>query len=327
MMSWLLLDCYGYYWLVIKQSCMPNIMSYFSPSTISIQPISQYEINRSVKPIFVNDSIFFIVNRSGYSALMEMNKNTITASIKAEDVSSHVAGYIDENVSSMVCIPRSNIIFIGSNDNKNDVFVYKYHAQDSTKAQSAWSKWVFNVDIASLFCFDNYLYICGGRYDIEAPVDSYPLLSNWDDIKVWSDTTYWLETGYSSTNTIEKIDVDAYNLSQTFADNGTIEYNSEIELSEWSMANSDGAKELQGNLLIKTIDVSTQDGSDFLLIVEDKERGTSRGIPSEYTVGRKPFVSGNSKNIILKIVSNGNNGFQVKSITLEGQYNVRSKRV
>ena len=84
---------------------------------------------------------------------------------------------------------------------------------------------------------------------------------------------------------------------------------------------------MRGTLLIKTAIISSVENSSFSLVVEDKERGTSRTIPSEYTVNRKPYISGNSKNMKIKVKSVGGSGFQINAISLEGQYNGRSTKL
>lgn len=297
-----------------------------SPVTISIQPISQYEINRDLKPIFVNDSVFFLVNKSGYSALMEMNRNTLSTNIKATDISSHVTGYVTNNITQMTAIPRSSSIFLLDGTDKTTLYLYKYHEEGGQKIQTAWCKWHFGMDINSIFSFDNRLYICGGRYQTTVPIEMYPLVGVWDDTKFWDDTTTWVEGTIPKVNAIEYVDIDDATIT-TYLDVGTVRYNSELELSEWALANSNGVKEVAGTLLIKTIAISSSDDSVFNLVISDIERGTMRTIPSIYTVNRKPFVSGNSKNMRIKVQSTNQNYFQVNAISLEGQYNVRSKRV
>lgn len=297
-----------------------------SPATIAVQPITQYEINRDIKPIFVNASVFFLVNKSGYSALMEMNRSTISSNVAAVDVSSHVTGYINNDIVQMTSIPRSNAIFLLDGTDKTTLYLYKYHEEGGQKVQTAWSKWHISMDISSIFSFDNRLYICGGRYQTEVPIEDYPLVGIWDDTKLWDDTTIWVEGAVAKVNKIEYIDVDDTTIT-TYNDVGTARYNSELQLSEWALASKEGGKEVAGTLLIKTIAISSSDDSTFSLVINDLERGTSRTIPSLYTVNRKPFVSGNAKNMRIKIHSTNGDYFQVNSISLEGQYNVRSKRI
>lgn len=297
-----------------------------TPSTISVQPISGFEINRNVKPISIGDSIFFLVSNNGYSSLMEMNKTTVSMNIRANDVSAHVPTYIDSDIIQIVSSQRDNCVFLRSRNQKDTIYVYKHYGTESDKKQMAWSKWVFNMEIKSIFVFDKELYIFGLRYDSSVPIDEYSLNINWDDSKYWSDVTSWLDNGIALNQSFEKIDIEPYGVESNFMDIGTTKYNSEIELSEWVIAQSK-VKDTRGTLLIKTAEISSEDNSNFYLSIEDKERGTTRNIPALYTVRRKPFISGNSKNMKIKISSIDNSGFQINSISLEGQYNVRSKRV
>lgn len=297
-----------------------------TPSSISVQPISGFEINKNVKPVSSGDSVFFLVSKNGYSSLMEMNKTTVSMNIRANDVSAHVPTYIDNDIMQIVSSTRDNCVFLRSRKQKDTVYVYKHYGTESEKQQMSWSKWVFNMDIKSIFVFDKELYILGLRYDSSFPIDEYSLVSYWNDSKEWNDSTDWVETGLVSNPSFEKIDIEPYGVESNFMDIGTTKYNSEIELSEWVIAPSK-VKDTRGTLLIKTAEISSEDNSDFYLSIEDKERGTIRNIPALYTVKRKPFISGNSKNMKIKILSTDNSGFQINSISLEGQYNVRSKRV
>ena len=296
-----------------------------SPKTISVQPISGFEINRNVKPISSADSVFFLVSNSGYSSLMEMNKNTLSMNIRANDVSAHVPNYIDPDIMQIVSSPRDNAVFLRSRSKPNTIYVYKHYGTDEQKAQMAWSKWTFDMNIQAIFVFNKELYIFGSRYDATVPLDEFSLVSTWDDSKIWIDETYWAETGILTTPSFEKIDIETYPIGALFKDLGTVRYNSEIVLSEWALSVKD-AKEMRGNLLIKTAEISSEEDSNFYLVVKDKERNTEREIPAIYTVDRKPYISGNAKNMEIKLSSTNGDGFQINAISLEGQYNVRSRR-
>ena len=298
-----------------------------TPATISVQPISGFEINKNVKPISSGDSIFFLVSKSGYSSLMEMNRSTLSNNIRAIDVSAHVPDYIDNDIMQIVSSVRDNIVVLRSRSATDTLYVYKHYGTETEKQQMAWSKWVFSMDIKSVFVFDKELYILGERYDSTVPIEDFSLATVWDDSKEWVDVTYWVDTDIVKNPSFERMDIDAYNVDGTFLDVDTVTYTSEIELSEWSINDKAGVKEMRGSLLIKTAEISSEDGSNFSLVVEDIERGTLREIPSQYTVDRKPFISGNAKNMRIKVKSIDGDGFQVNAISLEGQYNVRSKRV
>lgn len=298
-----------------------------TPSSISVQPISGFEINKNVKPISSGDSVFFLVSKSGYSSLMEMNKTTISMNIRANDVSSHVPNYISSDIMQIVSSQRDNVVFLRSRSEKDTIYVYKHYGTETEKIQMAWSKWQFGMNIKSIFVFDKNLYLFGLRYDSAVPLEEFTFVNVWDDSHVWIDETYWVDGEVLATPSFELLDIDSYSNDASFKDIGTVRYNSSIELSEWSLSDKSGKKELRGSLLMKTIQISSADDSNFYLSVKDKERNTSRLIPSVYTVNRKPFISGNSKNMRLSLISTNGDGFQINSISIEGQYNVRSKRI
>ena len=72
------------------------------------------------------------------------------------------------------------------------------------------------------------------------------------------------------------------------------------------------------HLKCKTIMVASEEGSDFELKIEDIKRKTSRVVPARYTIGRKPTVYGDAKNMRVSIVSDSSKGFRINSVSLEG---------
>ena len=309
-----------------KQQFALDATKGITPSSISVSSQSRYEINRNVRPISHGDAVYFVVKRGDYSSLMKMDAATLATVSRAEDISSHVPTYLDDDIIQIVGSIRNQVIFIKSKSKTDTIYVYNSHMVDREDKQKAWSKWVFSSNISSIFVFDRYLYLFGNRYDTTIPTEEFTFVNTIDYSKVIEFETYISYGDVLSSPSFERIDIDPYGLGANYKDNETVKYNSEVELSEWSLTDKASVKELRGSLLIKTIMVSSVDGSDFSLDIEDKERGTIRTIPALYTVGRKPFISGNSKNMRIKIKSNNGNGFQINSISLEGQYNNRSTR-
>ena len=297
-----------------------------SPKTISVQPISGFEINKNVKPISVGDSVFFIVKKSGYSAVMEMSKNTISSSIRADDISAHIPDYIDSDIMQIVSSQQDNAVFLRSRSRYDTIYVYKYFGSDQQRLQTSWSKWTFASKINSVFAFNGKLYLFGSRFNTTVPIEEYPLATAWYDTRYWIDETSWVDGEIATSPSFEYVEINSNTYNGDYRDNGTIRYDSTVELSEWVYSNSN-IKDPRINVLVKTIDISSVDGSNFNLTVEDKERGTSRSIPAIYTVDRRPYISGNAKNMKISIESNGGDGFQISSISLEGQINARSRNV
>lgn len=310
-----------------KQQFILSAEKAISPSTIQVQPISGYEIKKNIKPISLNDNIVFAVSKGNYTAVMQMNRSTLNSNVKADDTSAHINGYIPDDVKQLVASPRNDVLFITTYRNKNTIYFYKFYDQNSTRVQSAWSKWVFNVNIASIFCFDRNIYIFGKRYSSTVPVETATFVKTVKfskEIVFDSNITFG---EFASAPTFEVIDIEPYAIDAVFKDNGTVRYDSEVELSEWRIKDRNGLKDMSGTLLLKTIDISSNGGSLYNLQIFDKERRTYRSIPSQYVVGRRPFISGRTENTRIKILSTNGNGFQINSITVESQYNTRSKKI
>ena len=310
-----------------KQQFVIDATKGITPSSLTVSPISGYEINKAVRPISIGNFIIFASQVGDYSSLMEMSLETLTANIRATDISSHVPNYIDKDITTLVGSERNSCIFLRSKTNRDTIYVWKYHFEGNENKQSAWSKWVFSYDISSIVSFDRYLYLLGKRYNATVPTSEFTFSDTIDFSRSIIFETYISYGAILANPSYEKIDIDPYSVTSTFKDNGTVSYNSEIELSEWSLIDKQYIKEMRGTLLVKTAMISSADGSNFNLVIEDKERNTSRIVPALYTVDRKPYISGNAKNMRIKIKSTNGYGFQINAISLEGQYNGRSTKI
>jgi hypothetical protein len=102
--------------------------------------------------------------------------------------------------------------------------------------------------------------------------------------------------------------------------------NTLVSLGEWVLASGD-KKINQGKLMMKTCQVSSEDDSDFYLLIENVERGSSRFVESRFTQNRRPAIQGKSEDIRLHIPNNSTKGFRINSVVLEGKLATRSRRI
>ena len=99
-----------------------------------------------------------------------------------------------------------------------------------------------------------------------------------------------------------------------------------VALGEWVLS-ANKQKLTRGHLQFKTIQIKAKDGSVFDLIIEDTKRNTLRSIKSSYVIGRKPMVYGQAKYMRTFIYNNDPVGFSISTVSFEGNYNTRSKRI
>ena len=92
----------------------------------------------------VGSNIYFTTTSGGSTALIEMYVDGPSQAIGDEDVSRHVPSYLPANVRQISASPTADILFMTSADEKNVVWVYKYHWRREEKLQSSWYK--FELD-------------------------------------------------------------------------------------------------------------------------------------------------------------------------------------
>lgn len=309
-----------------------------TPENMSIQLISNYEINKNTQPKSIGDKIFFAVNRGNYSGIMVMDKNTISGSTKAEDITAHIPNYIDSSVIEIISGASHDLVFVRAKNKPEELYVLKYYFTDQQVVQIAWGRWVFNAKIESVFVIDNSLYFLGKRY-ITSEDESFSYIIDYSKTVSYSDTVNF-EIIFG-TPTYESINLDPVTQEDlttiNFIDAGVCDnetlisgdvYLSKIELSEWyPNIQSRDTTEIVGTTLFKTIKIQAEESSDFILDIYNKERNKTYNYLSEYCNNRRAFIGSTNKNIKLTIKNQNEKGFCITSFAYEGQYNTRSRNV
>jgi len=428
-----------------------------SPKSVQISQTSAYEMNKNVRPLFMNDKVFFCAKRGNYTAVMQYFVDGNGRVSEAMDISSHIESYIPADVTRLTGSSINNMLFLTNRTERDTLYVYKFLDNGSDRVQAAWFRWTYNGSIYGAFSLGKNLNILINRNQSSAVTDWIMGDGIWDSDQMWDSDSIWYSSpeslvstdnfeiqaihpqnhnGYfvdasemvddtnsinyiesTATSSIVSLDVEqkitsnieiealtsstSYGLEvvtnldtytsdtdsisiplnaaeeissisytendadgqqlggfkASFVDtpddnvlfNGTfafgltnwtftdwdLVYNTkdigslipvDVGLGEWVLK-SGGESLTRGHLSFKTAQINSESGSSFFLNVSDIARNTSRIINGEYTVGRKPMIYGNSKNIRLNIRSLDSKGFRINSISLEGNYNKRSTRI
>jgi len=428
-----------------------------SPKSVQISQTSAYEMNKNVRPLFMNDKVFFCAKRGNYTAVMQYFVDGNGRVSEAMDISSHIESYIPADVTRLTGSSINNMLFLTNRTERDTLYVYKFLDNGSDRVQAAWFRWTYNGSIYGAFSLGKNLNILINRNQSSAVTDWIMGDGIWDSDQMWDSDSIWYSSpeslvstdnfeiqaihpqnhnGYfvdasemvddtnsinyiesTATSSIVSLDVEqkitsnieiealtsstSYGLEvvtnldtytsdtdsisiplnaaeeissisytendadgqqlggfkASFVDtpddnvlfNGTfafgltnwtftdwdLVYNTkdigslipvDVGLGEWVLK-SGGESLTRGHLSFKTAQINSESGSSFFLNVSDIARNTSRIIKGEYTVGRKPMIYGNSKNIRLNIRSLDSKGFRINSISLEGNYNKRSTRI
>ena len=293
-----------------------------TPSSVLAQIATAYEFNRNVRPILLDNKVYFAIKRGEYSGILEYSESFASDNTEAFDITAHVSEFIDGDIVQIAGSSTSKMLFVRSSKETRTLYVYNYMFSGRERIQSAWHKWTFNADINSIFCYNDKLYIITDRSPYQEAGES----TLWDDETFWDDDTYWIDSEGSTYASYEYIDLEQASVdSDAFIDVGTDQYDSHIKLSEWVMQSGD-IKDIRGHLQFKTTKIETSGNSTFELTVYNKSNEKTRTINQTYVVGRRPLIMGKSKDVELTVKSVDSSGFQIDAISHEGRYNVRSRR-
>jgi len=300
-----------------------------SATTLKASIISSYDYNFRVRPLSLDNKIFFVALNNDYNAMFVYTKDDITNSNKADKVTNQVPYLLDKDVSQIVGSSVNSVLFLRSDTETDVVYVYKYLEDGGKLIQSAWFKWRFTSDIHSLFCTEGRLYLLATRENVDNDlyVDWIMYDSNWNDDNLWQDDAYWNDnTGVSTFDSLESIDIIPNPVSDTYLDNGSVSYTSSITLSEY-LPESSNVKMISNKINLKTIYVKSSNDSIFELEITNIPRNQSRTITQEYVIGRKPYIMGKAKDTRISITSNKEQGFEINGVAIEARINNRSKKI
>lgn len=298
-----------------------------TPNTVSFIQSSAYEISKNVRPLFMNNRVYFVVKRGDYSAVIEFYISSTTNTIAGDDITAHCQKYIDGDVDRLSGSSVNNMLFL-SKAGSNTVYVYKYYDNAKDRVQGAWFKWTFNGEVYSTFAVGRRMILLIKRFD--AIVQSGWILADgtWNNLNEWAEDGVWLYSNadVAKVNQVEKLDIFPQDYTGTFLDNGDTIINTNVLFGEW-VVSMNQVKDISTINKFKTAQIESEPNSSFKLYVLDTNRGTIRKVEEKYTVGRKPYVGGDAKNIKIGIESETDKGFRINAYAYEGEANTRSRRL
>jgi len=264
--------------------------------------------------------------------VMQYEVKSTSTSSEAIDISAHVQTYIPSTVTKLSGSSINNMLFLTSGDTDDTVWVYKYYDNGADRVMSAWFKWTYNGTIYNAFSLGRNLNILIKRSHQLAATDWVIGSGIWDNSKLWNNSKLWVmdSNSLTSVNQLETSPIFPQEYTGNFLDDFTTVDNETIiptvvRLGEWVQGGK-GGKDIRGHLKFKTVQISSEDSSEFNLEVEDVARLTTRTIKSKYTVNRKPMIYGDAKNIRISITNSEEKGFRINTVSYEGALTKRDSR-
>lgn len=130
-----------------------------TPKTVSITPATEYDADGNIRPIVLNNYVYFPFKRNSYAGLTEYYVDNDTNIFDAAEITAQVPTYIKSNIVAMAGTSVENVIAVVNDQNRKEVFVYKFFWQNKEKIQSAWQKFTFSRDVVALGFIESNLYL------------------------------------------------------------------------------------------------------------------------------------------------------------------------
>jgi hypothetical protein len=103
--------------------------------------LTEYESDKIIDPILNGRKIYFADDADGFAVIREFGIIEDLQEETAEDITSHIPSYIKGKLFEL--IPHRDTLFALSDENLNEIFVYKMLFERGVKKLSSWSKWKF----------------------------------------------------------------------------------------------------------------------------------------------------------------------------------------
>ena len=136
-----------------------------TPTNSKLSLLTEYEHDKLVQPVVNGRKVYFSDENDGFSVLREFGIVEDLQEETAENITSHVPSYIKGK--GFEIIPHDDFMFILSDENLNEVFLYKFLFQQGQKKLSSWSKWKFKEEekVIGMTVMDHIAYFVIVRPD------------------------------------------------------------------------------------------------------------------------------------------------------------------
>ena len=136
-------------------------------STVSANPITEFEYDSSVAPLALGSYIYFPFARGKHMGVREFTVNATTDVFDANEITSHIPQYIPQKLNDSTGKGEGLISMTGAGSEElmaltdgTDIYIYKYFYSGAEKVLSSWSKFTLSGGgIRGIGFVDSDLYV------------------------------------------------------------------------------------------------------------------------------------------------------------------------
>jgi len=130
-----------------------------TPKTVTISPVTEYDVSESIRPLALSSHIYFNFKRNSFEGLLEYTVDNNTENYGAAEITEQINKYIPSNIVRMAGSASENMIIVQTDQDYKKLFVYKYFWQGREKIQSSWMSFTFTREVRSFHFIESTLHI------------------------------------------------------------------------------------------------------------------------------------------------------------------------
>jgi len=124
----------------------------FTPARAAIDYSTAYDMETSVRPLALGDTLYFLSTSGERTLMYEYYYDDASLSNTANEVTTHVRGYIPDGAKWMSGDPTQTMVLVAVDDGTiQELYNYNYYWRGREKVQESWHKWRFQSDTEILY--------------------------------------------------------------------------------------------------------------------------------------------------------------------------------
>lgn len=130
----------------------------FDLTKTALQTSTEYECSDLCAPANLGSSIYFPVDRTGFSGIYDLSRKD-GIGLTAEESTNHISNYIKGSVTEMSYSSPENILFVKTNNDPNTIYIQNRFVRQTVLEQNAWHKWTLPHKLLTMQVVGPYLHV------------------------------------------------------------------------------------------------------------------------------------------------------------------------
>lgn len=131
----------------------------FTPSTVSITSIANYEIDVLNRPVDMGTTMAFVSKVTSYTRVFEMETRGSQDSPIVVDISAVVPEWIPSTIDQVVSSPQNSILSLGSRGS-NNLYLFRYYTSGEQRELQSWFKWKMSGNVLHHAISEDTMFLC-----------------------------------------------------------------------------------------------------------------------------------------------------------------------